>query len=99
MKRQKLGYRTKPLRQADGLAVKAQQGPGREAIFLVWFGPRILPISPDVVDYWGRLITQAGRPVPAIDSLLAAMALRHDLQLVTRNTSDFYYVWLEVINP
>ena len=64
-----------------------------------WFGPRILPIGADVADHWGRLLAQAGRPVPAIDSLLAATALHHDLRLVTRNTSDFDYAGLEVINP
>lgn len=64
-----------------------------------WFGPRILPIGPDVADLWGRLLAQAGRPVPAIDSLLAATALHHDLRLVTRNIRDFDYAGLEVINP
>lgn len=64
-----------------------------------WFGPRILPIGPDVADHWGRLLAQVGRPVPAIDSLLAATALHHDLRLVTRNTRDFDYAGLEVINP
>ena len=64
-----------------------------------WFGPRILPIGPDVADHWGRLLAQAGRPVPAIDSLLAATALHHDLRLVTRNTRDFDYAGLEVVNP
>ena len=64
-----------------------------------WFGPRILPIGPDVADHWGRLLAQAGRPVPAIDSLLAATALHHDLRLVTRNARDFDYAGLEVINP
>lgn len=64
-----------------------------------WFGPRILPVGPDVADHWGRLLAQAGRPVPAIDSLLAATALHHDLRLVTRNIRDFAYAGLDVINP
>ena len=64
-----------------------------------WFGPRILPVGPDVADHWGRLLAQAGRPVPATDSLLAATALHHDLRLVTRNTKDFAYAGLDVINP
>jgi len=64
-----------------------------------WFGPRILPIGPEVADHWGRLLAQVGRPVPAIDSLLAATALHHDLRLVTRNTRDFDYAGLELINP
>jgi len=40
-----------------------------------------------------------GRPVPSIDSLLAATALHHELRLVTRNQKDFDYPGLEVINP
>ena len=64
-----------------------------------WFGLRILPIGPEVADHWGRLLAQASRTVPAIDSLLAATALHHDLRMVTRNTKDFNYAGLEVINP
>ena len=64
-----------------------------------WFGPRILPIGPDVADHWGRLLAQAGRPVPAIDSLLAATAAHYGLSMVTRNEKDFAGFGLEVINP
>ena len=73
--------------------------PKPDAAVLDWFGPRILSIDPDVADHWSRLLAQAGRPMPAIDSLLAATARHHDLRLVTRNTSDFDYAGLEVINP
>ena len=55
--------------------------------------------GPNVADHWGRLLAQAGRPVAATCSLLAATALHHDLRLVTRNTKDFNYAGLEVINP
>lgn len=64
-----------------------------------WFGTRILPVDTAVADRWGRLIAQMGRPVPSIDSLLAATALHHELRLVTRNQKDFHYPGLEVINP
>ena len=64
-----------------------------------WFGARILPVGPEVADHWGRLLAQAGRPLPAIDSLLTATALHHDLRLVTRNTKNFDYMGLEVVNP
>src|SRR5574341_1662011 len=37
-----------------------------------WFEERILSIDFAVADRWGRLIAEAGRPVSAIDSLLAA---------------------------
>lgn len=65
----------------------------------MWFGERILPIDTDVADEWGRLCAQVGRPLPAIDSLLAATALHHKLRLVTRNTKDFNYPSLVLINP
>ncbi|MCE5312339.1 MAG: type II toxin-antitoxin system VapC family toxin [Nitrospiraceae bacterium] len=64
-----------------------------------WFDGRVLPVDIDVADRWGRLIAEAGRPVPAIDSLLAATAIHHELRLVTRNASDFEFQGLEVINP
>ena len=47
-----------------------------------------------MAEHWGRLLAQVGHPVHAIDSLLAATALHHDLRLVTRNTSDFDYAGL-----
>ena len=64
-----------------------------------WFGSRILPVDIPVADRWGRLVAQIGRPVPSIDSLLAATALHHELRLVTRNQKDFDYPGLEVVNP
>ena len=64
-----------------------------------WFEGRVLPVDIAVADRWGRLLAEVGRPVPTIDSLLAATALHHDLALVTRNAKDFDYPGLEVINP
>ena len=64
-----------------------------------FFGGRILPIDEAVADCWGRLLGAAGRPLPAIDSLLAATALTHGLALVTRNVDDFPHPDLEVTNP
>jgi predicted nucleic acid-binding protein len=64
-----------------------------------FFFGRILNVDISVADRWGRLIAQAGRPMPAIDSLLAATAIHHGLMLVTRNTHDFEFPGLEVINP
>ena len=64
-----------------------------------WFEGRVLSIDLAVADRWGRLLAEVGRPVPVIDSLLAATALYHELRLVTRNSGDFEYPDLEVINP
>ena len=64
-----------------------------------FFTGRILPIDEEVADRWGRLLAAAGRPLPAIDSLLAATALTHGLALVTRNVDDFPHPDLEIVNP
>ena len=64
-----------------------------------FFTGRILSVDIPVADRWGRLQAEARRPVSAVDSLLAATALHHELRLVTRNEKDFAYPGLEVINP
>ena len=64
-----------------------------------WFEERLLPINADIANLWGKLQAQMNRPLPAIDSLLATTALHHDLCLVTRNTKDFVYPHLTVLNP
>ena len=64
-----------------------------------WFEDRVLVIDAAVADRWGRLLVEAGRPVPAVDSLLAATALYHELRFVTRNTTDFAYPGLDVVDP
>lgn len=64
-----------------------------------FFAGRTLPVDLAVADRWGRLQADAGRPLPAIDSLMAATALHHGLRVVTRNARDFAYPGLAVINP
>lgn len=79
----------------------------RKQILLDWlevelpnyFVGRIVNIDSHTADLWGRLMAQAGRPLPAIDGLLAATALQHDLTLVTRNTKDFAGLDVRLINP
>ena len=65
----------------------------------VFFAGRILSVDSQVADRWGRLVAVAGRPLPAIDSLLGATAAHHGLSMVTRNTRDFTDMGLDVINP
>ncbi len=64
-----------------------------------FFAGRILGVDAAVADRWGRLVAQAGRPLPAIDSLLAATATQHGLILVTRNVRDVQGLGVQVINP
>lgn len=87
--------------------IEALPESGRKRALVDWlevelpgfFAGRALPIDARVADRWGHLAAQTGRPVSAIDSLLAATALTHDLTLVTRNRRDFEYPGLAVIDP
>ncbi len=65
----------------------------------MFFVGRILNVDLPVTERWGHLQAQARRPLPAIDGLLAATALQHNLTLVTRNVRDFAGLGLSVINP
>ena len=64
-----------------------------------FFAGRILDIDAAVADLWGRLAAQAGRPLPAIDSLLAATATLHGMTLVTRNLRDVEGLGAPTLSP
>lgn len=64
-----------------------------------YFFGRILTVDVPVADAWGRLLAEAGRPLSAIDSLLAATARRHGLVRVTRNVCDVSGLGVQVLNP
>jgi toxin FitB len=64
-----------------------------------WFGERVIAIDLAVADRWAQLLADAGRPLPAIDSLIAATALHRELAIVTRNVRDFALPGVEVVNP
>lgn len=85
-------------RLAEG-AKKERMRAWLESDLPAWFGERLLPVDAQVADRWGRLAAQARRPLPAIDSLLAATALHHGLRLVTRNVADYRFAGLAVVNP
>ena len=66
------------------------------------FKNRVLNINMEEVNRWGKILATAeknGKPLPAIDSLIAATAQVHDLTVVTRNTQDMEGSGVEVINP
>src|SRR5947209_7905161 len=66
------------------------------------FAGRIIAIDAAIADRWGVLAAQAkgrGKALSAIDGLLAATALHHNLTVVSRNASDFTNAQVEVLNP
>ncbi len=63
------------------------------------FEGRILPVDETVSLAWGQLLAEAGRPLPAIDSLIAATAVAHHLTLATRDTEDMADTGAVVFNP
>jgi len=66
------------------------------------FSGRILPVDAEIADHWGLLAAIAqrrGKALSAIDGLLAATALHHNLTIVSRNVRDFETIPVVVFNP
>ncbi len=61
------------------------------------YGDRILPVTLEIAQRWP--VVHAARPLPVVDSLLAATALAHGLTVATRNTRDFVDSGVPVVNP
>lgn len=61
------------------------------------YAARVLPITADVADRWGRL--SPNQPLPVSDGLIAATALENKLTVVTRNTTDFQRSGVNTLNP
>lgn len=87
-----------------GIDLIALRDPEQAATLESWlqglyrhFADRILPITHEVAEEWGRL--NANRPLPAVDSLLGATANVNNLILATRNVSDLLDADVRVVNP
>lgn len=61
------------------------------------FGNHILPVDEEIGQVWGRL--RVTHPEHALDKLIAATALIHDLTVVTRNVDDFSATGVRLLNP
>jgi len=69
---------------------------------LARFDGKIVPLDIDVLMEWGALtarVESKGKPMPAIDSLIAATVSVHEITLVTRNVEDFASAGIEIVNP
>ena len=66
------------------------------------FEERVLPLDTATLLRWGVLCGKSERQkmqLPVLDSLIAATALEHGLQIATRNVKDFERCGVEVVNP
>jgi predicted nucleic acid-binding protein len=66
------------------------------------FAEQILAVDTEVARRWGELTAQAqtrGVQIPASDGLIAATALRHGLQVMTRNSRHFAATGAPIIDP
>ena len=66
------------------------------------FGERVLPVTTDVADIWGRIVAKREalrRPIGVMDAFIAATADVYQLAVVTRNESDFESAVTGVVNP
>jgi predicted nucleic acid-binding protein len=66
------------------------------------FQNRIIGIDMRVSILWGKIqciAEKKGKPMPAIDSLIAATGIAHGLIVVTRNVSDMEQSGVRLLNP
>lgn len=69
---------------------------------LLRFEGRVLRVDPDVADNWGEIVAAReamGRPIAAMDALIAATASVYKLTLITRNEADFKPTVELIVNP
>jgi len=62
-----------------------------------WYSGRILPVTIEIAEAWGKL--GAMRPIPPEDGLMLATAMVHDLVLVTRNIKNVKDLGVSLLNP
>ena len=88
----------------QGIVRLARRDPDQARVLADWlaalergYADRIVPVTATVARRWAEL--NAVRPLPVIDSLLAATAIEHDAVLVTRNVRDLEGVDVRMVNP
>ncbi|MBM5817551.1 MAG: type II toxin-antitoxin system VapC family toxin [Cyanobacteria bacterium K_Offshore_surface_m2_239] len=67
------------------------------AVLLEAYGDRVLALDAEAAQLWGQL--RVPHPEHALDKQIAAIALLHDLTVVTGNTGDFLATGVALLNP
>lgn len=63
---------------------------------------RLIQVDSETIQCWATLcsrVEKTGLTPPAMDSLIAASALSHNLTIVTRNVRDFEAFGIKLLNP
>jgi len=88
----------------QGIERLARRDPAQAEIFERWlarlvsvYQDRIVPVTADVAEAWGRL--NVPDPVPVVDGLMVATALVHGWTLVTRNAIDVASTGVRLLDP
>jgi hypothetical protein len=88
----------------QGIERLRRRDPARVVVFEAWlstllhdYGDRIVPVTAEVAEEWGRL--NVPDPLPVIDGLMAATAKVRGWTLVTRNVSDLARTGVRLLNP
>jgi predicted nucleic acid-binding protein len=89
---------------ARGVAHRRRDNPPHADALHAWldrllaeYGDRVLPIDAPIAKRWGLLVD--AHPELAVDMLLAATALEHDLTVATRNEDHIRRSGAAVVNP
>lgn len=84
------GHRKQKLEEAFGKAVSDA------------FKHRILSFDQSAAFQYGKIMAQRkirGRPMSVLDGQIAAIACAHGFSIATRNTEDFMYCGISIVNP
>jgi toxin FitB len=88
----------------QGIERLRRRDPAQVVMFEGWlstllhdYADRIVPITTEVAEEWGRLNTPD--PLPVIDGLMAATAKLRGWTLVTRNVADFARAEVHLFDP
>lgn len=88
----------------QGVERLRRRDPAQAEMYEAWlatllhsYGDRVIPITADVAEEWGRM--NVPDPRTTVDGLMAATAKAKAMTFVTRNTADVDGTGVAVLNP
>jgi len=88
----------------QGIERLRRRDPAQVVVFETWlstllhdYADRIVPVTAEVAEEWGRL--NVPDPLPVIDGLMAATAKVRGWTFVTRNVADLARAGVRLLNP